>query len=403
MTATHLPIPELHSSAIQMMQGPPQMTAPQAIPMPDQSPIEQYPFTMSVPSSASSTYSSLPHASSGFFNMSNQSFAALSASVSGRSTPNTLFSPAISTPGMGTSVSTTSESTPATWATDPNSSSSALEMSTKNKKSSSRGKGKASQNRTTGNHDVPILEPVPPGAKRGHKSSKRRKSEPQPEEFRVISPPMPDKQVGLGVIMDDGSMWQATPSGSGGDRPKYRRTHSEGTNMPLAVAESSKTRPDAFQVRSPTPPFLSGTGGGGSEYFPSPIGMDGQNHAGQGGVFFAATVMVALSMSGLAETLTTQLGMSHDDLEEIRGDLSGVYERWRLAKGLRGVTIAQSPVTGNLGQPGSSTMVTSRSSTLPATTEDEEVSAAPLSYFFEPLLTCRTRCSTILAILRPYT
>ena len=362
------------------MQPQGQMIAPQHIPIPEHSPVQQYPFTMSVPSSTSSTYSSLPQASSGYFNVSpqvNKSFGSMSAS--GRSTPNTSFSPAISTPGMGTSASGTSEGTPAMWAMEAHSSSSVLEMGTKGKKST-RGKHKAGHAHRSGTSqiDVPTLAPVPAEAKRGHKSAKRRKSEPQPGEFRDVKPPLlPDhKQVGLGVMMDGGVIWEAAPTTST-DQPKYRRTHSEGANAPLGAGENSAsaTNTDTSQTRSPTPPFLSPTtgGGSGSEYW-----MHGQSQPGQAGLFFATTVIVALSMSGLTETLNAQLGMSSDELEEIRGELAGVYERWRLEKGLRGVTIAPSPVIGDVGPHASTMMVSVPSMTSISTSDDQEVSGADL-------------------------
>jgi len=154
--------------------------------------------------------------------------------------------------------------------------------------------------------------------KAGPSPAKRRKSEPEPEEFRV--PKDPHAQVGLGVIIGD----DAWPT----ERPQPRRTASDSETL-NPVAD--------WQPRSPTPPPVPNL----------PVQYRGNNHqygnqASSEGHFFALSLLSALwtrENKKLAVDMEAVLGLGRVELEEMRGDLAGVYDRWRLERGMRKVSL----------------------------------------------------------------
>lgn len=146
------------------------------------------------PSSASTSYSPLPFSAS-YPNLSPGDFLSTgSTSVSGQSSPNALFSPHITTPGGAYP-----DATPGTW--DPASSStSLLEMGLaagQNKRASRPRRGRANSSSASGPSRrispaaLPLFQPlanpadVPAQAAKSapQRSSKRRKSEPEPDGF----------------------------------------------------------------------------------------------------------------------------------------------------------------------------------------------------------------------------
>ena len=327
MTATHLPIPVRNSSASNF-QGYP-LSHQHPLTMPSQ-PQQAYPFTMSVPSSTSSTYSSLPsnpHSQAqglgqgqGFFDLSPQANqSATSISLSSQSSPGNIFSPALSTPGMGAAASDGTM-----WSTEASSSGSAVDLMPSsahdNKgKSTSRSRSRPGQPNFPEANRIfqPMFAPVGSHSRRtaGSKPSKRRKSEPDPEEFRPSK--TKNEEYGLGVIVGDES-WQPEANVIPGERPKPRRTASEGATIPLSG------RP----LKSPAPQF------------PGSTSLAEQIETTEQGNFFATTLLYALNASGLQKQLEETLGMGSDDLQYVKAELAAVYDRWSMEKGLRDVTLA---------------------------------------------------------------
>ncbi|ORX34298.1 hypothetical protein BD324DRAFT_178308 [Kockovaella imperatae] len=283
---------------------------------------QPYPFSMSVPSSSSSSYSPLPQAPGGFYSglspSTTTSFASMS--MSGQSSPNTLFSPSASTPSMGQQEAGGSSTN---WPPHDG----VLVMDTENRSKQQIGKTDRTSSQGPQSNQNPAA--VVSLQSMSHKPSKRRKSEPEPEEYRDLKA-LPAGQVGLGVLIDESS-WQGSASTSGlaaptTNRPRYRRTHSEGATKPLSALATDPVP----RTKSSTPPPLSALGSG---YF-SP------GEPTQAGAFFATTVTVALSLSGLGATLEARLGLDEAGLQEIKDDLAGVFDRWRISKGLRAVSLS---------------------------------------------------------------
>ncbi|RSH92538.1 hypothetical protein EHS25_007982 [Saitozyma podzolica] len=303
--ASHLPIPSRTPSSTNL----PSLTA--------NHPLSSN-MSPSMPSSASSTYSSLPFSASYYSLSPGQPFGMSSGSnsVSGQSSPNVLFSPAISTPGIGYEGFSWTEGT-----------GSALEMSSLRRRPSGHERARAYSSSLAmtlprrQSQDVPILAPVVPPAGR---PEKRRKSEPRVDEARG--------EVGLGVIIGDGGMNASWPRlDAESSRPKPRRTASGG-----AVLETSEWS----SGRSPTPPPVPSV----------PIEFRKQSQPtihtpaapSSEAAFFASWILLFLSAENNEQgtaALKSQLSLSQEDLESMRPDLAVMYDKWKLERGMSRVTL----------------------------------------------------------------
>lgn len=141
----------------------------------------------------------------------------------------------------------------------------------------------------------------------GPSPAKRRKSDTQDDDR--------PSQVGLGVsVGTEDEAWAA-------QRPRPpRRTASvpEGVNM----------EPAASSDRSATPPPAEAAAQAPAALRPSDDGM-----------FFASTVVLALSDNEWAASLHQKLGLSKGDLERMSTELASAFDRCRLANGMSQVNI----------------------------------------------------------------
>lgn len=196
--------------------------------------------------------------------------------------------------------------TPALWNIDGSSSSGSVI----DNRRGTRTKARAS---STG---VAVLAPMVTHPRRnGPSPAKRRKSKPEPEEFRAPKDEHP--QVGLGVIMGD-ETWPT-------ERPQRCRTASDSNT--LATTSTAPSTTD--WPRSPTPP-------------PVPNLPPQYRRPSSEGHFFASSLLSALGSKGnekLAGAMESMLGLGRVELEEMRGELAGVYDKWKLVKGMRKVSL----------------------------------------------------------------
>lgn len=247
-----------------------------------------------IPSSASTTYSNLPPMSmtispSQSFTMSGNSSA---ASYSDASSPANSFSPTLSA-GFASDSSSWQEHTAVfgnlslsgdatVRASKPRATSAGLSNVTSRRQS-----GQSGADFPFGHQDT---RPSP---------AKRRKSE------------MEDGPgVGLGVVMSSDTE----------DNNWDRR-------RPASVPDGSVLDP-SIRSRSATPPP-----------FPDDVNVAGQVRLSPEGIYFANTVVQALTTSHWGAALNSKLGMTRDHVESMGQDIASTYERWRLAHGMSQVTL----------------------------------------------------------------
>lgn len=309
----------------------------------------------STPSSVSSTYSPLPTtaaASAGYYTLSpgSHGFGLSASSLSGQSSPSVLFSPAISTPGMGYS-----ETAMSTEGSTSNLDLNAGAASARQRKTRPRGKtttGAGPTRRPSTDAALALKPPLSAGIHLDAGSTrpeKRRKSGSEPEEF---------KQVGLGVTI--GGSGALFPLVDSPERPKVRRTASDGqvltaASSTMSVSSIQGTGASEWSMRSPTPPPLPSLP---LEHQKPPPPSAQQQHQQQvltntpemlatagpssAAALFAANVIAALSPSlgdGSSQVLQAQLGLSPEELESMRTDFATMYDRWRLEKGMSKVSL----------------------------------------------------------------
>lgn len=307
----------------------------------------------STPSSVSSTYSPLPTtaaASAGYYTLSpsGQGFGLSASSLSGQSSPSVLFSPAISTPGMGYS-----ETALSTEGSTSNLDLNAGAAAVRQRKTRPRGKTTtgAGPTRRPSTDAAMALKPPPLSAGMhldagAMRPEKRRKSEPEPEEF---------KQVGLGVTI--GGSGALFPLVDSPERPKVRRTASDGQVLTAASTMSMSSAPGTgaseWSMRSPTPPPLPSLPLEHQEpppqqqvltNTPEMLASAGPSSAA---ALFAATVIAALSPAAgggtsrndASHVLQAQLGLGPEELESMRTDFATMFDRWRLEKGMSRVSL----------------------------------------------------------------
>ena len=107
------------------------------------------------------------------------------------------------------------------------------------------------------------------------------------------------------------------------ERPHPRRAASDSNT--LAISST------VVWPRSPTPPPVPRLP---SQYRPKNPSSDGH--------FFASSLLSALGSRGnekLAGAIKTMLGVVRPEREDMRGELAGVYDRWRLERGMRKVSL----------------------------------------------------------------
>lgn len=265
---------------------------------------------MSVPSSVSSTYSSLPHTQS-LYSLSaspNQSFAfsTSSTSLSGQSSTNVLLTPAVAPDAIYT--------------------------------------GKIKSRR---NSPAP---PIPHTVTDDH-VSKRRKSEPEPDDFRL----------GLGVSLPFTQDGNSTIRG----RPRPHRTASFAPTEVSTCTSAAEPDSSDWGARSPTPPPV-----------PRPARAEVVTRQGQ---FFASTLILACEMSGLAASLEASLKLGKKELDGMKEELGAVYDRWakKVMEQDMGKVSLDEPVSSAL--PGDGSLLISQIETDQATSTPQRPRADTLS------------------------
>ena len=111
------------------------------------------------------------------------------------------------------------------------------------------------------------------------------------------------------------------------DRPRPRRTASD--------SHTIHGTPNDWQSRSPTPPPVPNVP---VEYRRPP-----QTQLSTHGHFFASTLLTAVGSQGnegLADAMQNVLGLGRAELEGMREELAGCYDKWRLEKGMREVSLS---------------------------------------------------------------
>ncbi|WVQ85403.1 hypothetical protein IAT38_007568 [Cryptococcus sp. DSM 104549] len=313
-------------------------------------------LSITVPSPASSTYSSL-HTGS-YFSVSPGTAPFFGASLSGESPPSTLFSPSASTPGTGYLDSVGYWSTDGTTGT--NTPSLDLGLSTSIPRSI-KGKSASVSGPPSTTKISPVTGlPLPTSTSTMGKTAigpsppyKRRKSEPQPEAFRAQ---LHNANLGLGVNMGENAAG-AKPVKE--ERPRVLRTSSDGvvlrsdyqkdwsrspTPPPVPTLPSEyRKRPEAkrqeslaslgegvksLSVRVPTPtptPNLT------------PV-VDSAASSSSEGASFASFAVSALMKSKDLET-KRHLGLGKDELEGMKDGLAQFYDKWTLERGMSRVSL----------------------------------------------------------------
>ncbi|OWZ69238.1 hypothetical protein AYX14_00995 [Cryptococcus neoformans] len=283
-------------------------------------------LNINMPSPESSGYSSLATAS--YFSISPTHPLALSvgsASVSGESSPNTLFSPAISTPGTGYSIDgmTVSGLNPG------------LEL-TGNANRRSRiaraSSGSIPTNSTTLKVSSTTGLPAPQGDKAASPSPpyKRRKSEPKPMLFRQPA----DNIFGAGLNFVEQLK----------ERPKPHRTQSDGF---MLVGEANKTA----SSRSPTPPPVPtlpdeyrqrSTAVPAHDLQLSPASVEAS--------YFASTMILSMCRSELPDVKRSKerLGLGDAEIESMKEGLATFYDKWALEREMSKISL-DNPESGNIG------------------------------------------------------
>jgi len=263
---------------------------------------------MSVPSSTSSTYSALPPTQPQWGHSPNLSIGS-TTSLSGQSSPGALYSPAVTHSGMlPASLQYPPGPNHMPWSAPPY----VQERPHREHKHKFRS---ASSGALPPDTHVPLSAPAdaqPATSKTtGPSPAKRRKSEPEPEEFRDKA-----KDGASSGISDE--MW----SPGSIDRPRTRRVASDGVTIP-AAARTAETPPmPSTYAEVSTPPFPSQP-----------------THAGS---YFASTVIWALTASNSLPQLQAHLGIGAAELEEMKGSLAAVFEQHRLQNGMRSVSLSSS-------------------------------------------------------------
>jgi hypothetical protein len=138
---------------------------------------------------------------------------------------------------------------------------------------------------------------------------KRRKSEPEPDEFRT----------GLGVMMTGPSQsWPVLSHTEQEGRPALQRNHS----TDLSSTDVSETQMSDIelgdQTRSPTPPPISTV-----PTVPVAPASPGQT--------FASLILSACTDAALADKLEKQLNLGKEAMGSLQSELAGVYDRWAAA------------------------------------------------------------------------
>ena len=192
---------------------------------------------------------------------------------------------------------------------DPSTSSSTMDVGTK-REASRRGRLTGRSLGQPGHFDpTMVVDPILISRPSGPNPAKRRKSEPEPEEFRSAK----GQEVGLGVIIDPKLK---SVGHNKSDRPNFRRTASDGMALLGTHDRSPSITP---------PPVVCGS----LTRFPKFTAVPSD-----AGNFFASTMVSALTNSELMSSLTG-IGVGMSDVEELKGDLAGVFDKWRMEKGMR--------------------------------------------------------------------
>jgi len=160
---------------------------------------------------------------------------------------------------------------------------------------------------------IPLADPSEAGKTVEPSPAKRRKSEPEPEEFR-------DK-VKEGSLGLNEALWSP-----GNDRPKYRRTTSDGLPFPPPLMRKEST--------------LSFSAMGGM--YSNETGGRRINQPSDAATFFADTLVFGVTSSNLLSALELQLGIGRIELEGMKNALAGVFDNYRMERGMRDVSLASS-------------------------------------------------------------
>ncbi|ORY28966.1 hypothetical protein BCR39DRAFT_181685 [Naematelia encephala] len=122
----------------------------------------------------------------------------------------------------------------------------------------------------------------------------------------------------------------------GGKGKARASSTSQATGSTVSASSDTSAQPSTRAVsptRSPTPP-------------PVPTLPAQYRHASQPSPqaeYFADLVIGTLKANESLHGMLRKLNLGGDDLDEIRGELGGVYDRWRVTKGLDAVHINQPP------------------------------------------------------------
>ncbi|KAK8865889.1 hypothetical protein IAR55_001037 [Kwoniella newhampshirensis] len=329
------------------------LTTATHLPLPSPNPAN--PLTISVPSPTSSSYSTVPLSASYFSVSPGPQFGLSvgSTSVSGASSPGNMFSPAVSTPGTGFGQKNVKTGF---WGMDSNSPSIsvALDMPTaRGSRNTWGGKARAASTSvptSAVSRKPPSAAALPIGTKTGPSPAKRRKSEPEPEEFRA---PV-GHQYGLGVIMGKGDIPESWTTQPTEERPRPRRTASDGV---MLSGENLRE-----WSRSPTPPPVPTLP---REY----QRLNDQTLPSAQANFFASFVVLALGKATDSEkkVLQDHLGVGRDEIEGMKDGFAQLYDKWALERGMSKVSLENSD-QGNDGH-----------------TSSASVSSAPTSNNLSPL------------------
>ncbi|WRT64112.1 uncharacterized protein IL334_001041 [Kwoniella shivajii] len=316
-------------------------------------------LSISVPSPISPMASSLPQSAS-YFSMSPShhpfSMSTGSTSVSGNSTPVTLFSPSVSTStsGIGYSPETSMSASLFSLGLEATTlSATTIELQTdKPSKRNPRSKTRTvSTSLTTSvaaaakkGSPPPLFSALPQPSREAKipnpdaKPAKRRKSEPQTDDIWGMSSIVQGLGVTTGQEEPAHSTWQPKAVEA---RPQPRRTASDGI-----VMKSSHEKDKQWGARSPTPPPVPSLP---SEYrqnrlLQSSSSTEIMSDAAstpsvQAEVF--ATRLVYLLNKDETETgwLSSQIGLDANDVEGMKGTLKAAYDKFMLEKGMKEMSL----------------------------------------------------------------
>ena len=118
------------------------------------------------------------------------------------------------------------------------------------------------------------------------------------------------------------------------ERPKHPRTTSGGMSMPPNLRQDS----DDYGVR---------TNGAGRNGAGRPSASTTQ--PSDGATFFAETLIYGMTSSNLLSALEVQLGVGKTELEDMKGALAGVFDAYRMERGMRSVSLGSSHAGSEIG------------------------------------------------------